>query len=85
MYDYSGLPEGLQDSMKLYVEKGINAGHFLTACLENDLMGAVNRADNTNRPLLSDILLWLYWQAPHSCWGSKEKVANWRGDSNARP
>ena len=45
MYDYSGLPEGLQNSMKLYVEQGIGAGHFLTACLENSLVDAVNRAD----------------------------------------
>ena len=33
MYDYSGLPEGLQGGMQLYVEKGISTGGFLTACL----------------------------------------------------
>ena len=85
MYDYSGLPEGLQNSMKLYVEQGIGAGHFLTACLENSLVDAVNRADEKNLPRLQEIVKWLYWEAPHDCWGSKERVAAWHGDSNARP
>ncbi len=77
MYDYSGLPEGLRDGMKRYVEDGIHAGGFLTACLENDLVGAVNRADENNLPRLQDIVHWLYWEAPHVCWGTKEKVYDW--------
>ena len=80
MYDYSGLPEGLQDGMKLYVEEGIGAGGFLTACLENDLVGAVHRADDTNRPLIQNIVTWMYWELPIESWGTKEKVAKWRSE-----
>tara|TARA_Y100000296_G_scaffold82583_1_gene111974 strand:+ start:597 stop:908 length:312 start_codon:yes stop_codon:yes gene_type:complete len=79
MYDYAKLPEGLQDSMKLYLEKGIRAGGFLTACLENDLVGAINRADKTNLARLQDIVKWIYWETPQGCWGNSEKVEAWIG------
>jgi len=79
MYDYDRLPEGLRDSMQRFVEHGIKAGHFLTACLENDLLGAVNGADEVNRSLLPEIVSWLYWEPPADCWGSKEKVSKWSG------
>ena len=80
MYDYSELPEGLQDGMKLYLEDGIRAGGFLTACLENDLLGAVNKADPDNYIRLPDIVQWMYWNLPQGCWGSREKVREWQGD-----
>lgn len=80
MYDYSKLPEGLQDGMKLYIEEGIRAGGFLTACLENDLVGAVNKADPDNLPRLQEIVRWIFWEIPHDCWGSPERVARWIGD-----
>jgi len=79
MYNYKQLPSGLQDGMKLYVEEGMGAGHFLTACLENDLSKAVSRADDKNINLLRDIVMWLYWEVPSACWGSQDKVANWHG------
>ena len=82
MYDYSQLPVSLQDGMQRYVEKGLTVGHFLTACLENDLSGAISRADDKNRKLLPEIVTWLTWEVPHDCWGSKEKVATWRGVHN---
>jgi len=77
VYDYSGLPEGLRNGMKRYVEDGIRPGGFLTACLENNLTGAVNRADATNLPRLQDIVRWLYNEAPGSCWGSVDQVHAW--------
>jgi len=78
--DYSQLPVGLQDGMQRYFEDGIGAGHFLTACLENDLVGAVNRADSTNIHRLQDIVRFMYNELPQGCWGSKEKVRAWKGD-----
>ena len=77
--DYSGLPTGLQDGMKKYIEQKLRAGGFLTACLENDLVGAFTRADATNLKRLQEIVRWLYNEAPAYCWGSKEKVAKWLG------
>ena len=78
MYDYLKLPEGLQYSMKCYIEKGIRTGGFLTACLENDLLAAVNRADKTNLARLKDVVQWIYNEAPSDCWGSREKVQAWK-------
>lgn len=82
MYDYSELPEGLQGGMQRYIEQGIQAGHFLTAVLSNDLFGAVNRADGNNLPRLQEIVHWIYNEAPNGCWGSSEKVAKWKGSGN---
>jgi len=79
MYTYSELPEGLQGGMKRYLEDGIRAGDFLTACLENDLVGAINRADATNLPHLQSIVKWMWNELPQGCWGSREKVASWHG------
>ena len=81
IYDYSKLPEHLQDTMQRYVEHGIEGGHFLKAVLSNDLQGAVNHADSTNIKLLPDIIKWLYNEVPLGCWGSTEKVENWRGST----
>ena len=77
--EYEKLPEHLQDGMKRYVEDGIQAGHFLTAVLSNDLLGAVSRADPKSLEALPDIVRWLHWEIPSSAWGSEEKVKNWRG------
>ena len=79
MSNYAELPEGLQGGMQRYVEDGIQAGHFLTAVLSNDLLGAVSRADSTNIKLIPEIVRWIYNEAPSSCWGNVEKVQAWRG------
>jgi hypothetical protein len=80
MYNYAGLPESLQTGMKRYVEEGKRAGGFLTACLENDLMGAINRADTKNLPRLQEIIYWIYDEIPAGCWGSKGTVEAWQGE-----
>ena len=79
MDNYAGLPEGLQGGMKRYVEDGIQAGHFLTAVLSNDLLGAVSRADGTNVKLIPEIVRWIYNEAPSNCWGDEERVQEWQG------
>jgi len=79
MDNYAGLPEGLQGGMQRYVEDGIQAGHFLTAVLSNDLLGAVSRADSTNIKLIPEIVRWIYNEAPSNCWGDKERVQAWQG------
>lgn len=77
--DYSKLPYNLQSGMQLYIEKGFRTGHFLTAVLSNDLLGAVSRADDTNIKLLPAIVRWLYNEAPSNCWGDVKKVQAWQG------
>ncbi len=75
--DYSKLPKSLQGGVKRYIENGIVPGGFLRAVACNDLTEAVARADENNYPLLKDIVLWFYNEAPSACWGSPEKVKKW--------
>ena len=77
MFNYEILPEHMQDGMRLYIERGIEGGGFLTAVLCNDLMGALGKADSINRHALFDYGNFLYNEAPASCYGSPEKVAAW--------
>ena len=79
MDNYAELPEGLQGGMKRYIEDGISTGHFLTAVLSNDLLGAVSRADGTNIKLLPEIVRWIYNEAPSNCWGTAKQVQAWQG------
>ena len=76
-YNYDLLPEHMQDGMRLYIERGVEPGSFITAVLCNDLMGALGKADDINRHRLFDYGLFLYNEVPSSCFGSREKVAAW--------
>lgn len=75
--DYSGLPEHMQGGMQRYIENGIEAGSFMMAVLENDLMGAFGRADSINAARIKDFCSFLYNNAPPACFGSREKVRAW--------
>jgi len=77
MFEYEKLPSGLQDSMKLYIENGIHPGGFLTAVLENNLSGAVFKADQFNREHLVEIIRWMHWEIPVRAWGSEAIVKEW--------
>lgn len=74
---YDRLPEHMQDGARLYIERGIEPGGFLTAVLENNLTAAFGRADGTNKLRMQDWVEWLYWDIPSPAWGSKEKVTQW--------
>ena len=69
--------EHMEDSMYLWVNKGILPGSFGTALLLNSLSGAVMAADARNRIRIPEWVEWCYWNLPSSCWGSEEKVLAW--------
>ena len=75
--DWSLIPEHMIGGLRRYIENGIPPGHFLTAVLCNDLRGAVDRADDTNRRRLADYVIFLYNYVPSQCWGSPEKFEVW--------
>jgi hypothetical protein len=77
----ANLPGHMQESIRAYIETGHPIGHFLTALLSNDLMGAFNRADDTNIEAMRRWVVYLYNYAPGGCYGSPEKVAAWQGHS----
>jgi hypothetical protein len=67
----------VRQSLELYKEKGIPTGGFLRACLTNNFMEAMTRADESSKRILYEIALYIYNVLPAGCWGSEEKVNKW--------
>jgi hypothetical protein len=74
------VPDHMRESFKLWIEQAISPGSFGMAVLRNDLMLSLTRADVTNARHLRTIALWVYNYAPEDCWGSLEKIKNWKGN-----
>lgn len=74
------VPEHLHDGLVEHVLTARPVGSFLTAVLNNDLLGAVSRMGSD---LAGDDLRatakWLYNDAPSQCWGTPAKVKAWQG------
>lgn len=64
-------------AVQRYVQHGISPGGFLTAVICNDLVGALNRADDDNRANLIAVVGYFMWEVPAPAWGSKEKMQEW--------
>jgi hypothetical protein len=63
--------------LKLYVERGILPGDFLTALLCNDLVEAFWRADDNNTAAMRDWAFFLRYEMPSGSWGSHDNVQAW--------
>lgn len=63
------VPPDLMDGLFAYVETGRPVGHFLRACIDNDLGQAIARADDSSLQALPAIAGWLYNEAPSGCHG----------------
>jgi hypothetical protein len=72
------IEQRFKEAIDRWVADACPMGSFINAVLENDLAQALGRADEDARENLHDIVKYLYNQAPSSCWGSKEKVNQWR-------
>lgn len=75
--EYSAIPGNTQDGLERYLVHKIPPGGFLTAVLENDLMGAFNRADLGNQRAMHLIAKFLYNRMPIGSYGSKQQVNDW--------
>lgn len=74
----ASVPEHLRDGLRRYVEQRIRPGGFLQSVLENDLIGAVARADWTFS--LSELRLlcqWIWTYTPSACHGSGIAFQSW--------
>lgn len=71
------IPPETLASLKRYVEHGVETGGFLRAVLENDLFGAVSRADLENRKALTNIVMFIYNTLPYQCHGNHIRVEEW--------
>jgi hypothetical protein len=87
MFNWDKAPIHIRETIRLYVERRCEPGHFMTAVLENNLKEACARADEINKYQLFDIVQFLYWEVPSICWGSPESVHEWlcrkEGEENA--
>lgn len=82
--NYSKLPVHMVQGAKNYIEDGIPPGGFLTAVLENDLVGSFATADGVNQEAMFTWAEFLHNEAPIAAWGSREAVLRWieRGGLN---
>ncbi len=71
------IPDRMMCALLNYINHGHPIGDFLNAVLCNDLSEACGRADAENPRNLPAYTVFLYNEAPSTCYGSKEKVAAW--------
>lgn len=75
--NYEILPDHMEEAARLYIERGMLPGGFLTAVFENNLVEAYGRADSMNQEAMQTWVMFLYNEAPQVCWGSSAKVKKW--------
>ena len=75
-YGY-GLSESVSEGLINYIVYHIETGGFLRRFLENDLMGALGKADEDNKKMIFNIGMFLYNVAPMNCLGSPSRVREW--------
>ena len=76
-FNLDRLPSHMRDGLWRYLQHGIKPGGFATAVLENNLVEAYGRADETNAACMKDWAGWLYNNAPRGCWGDPGTVQEW--------
>jgi hypothetical protein len=74
---WPGIPELVLRGMARYFNDHVPVGGFLTACLENRLVEAFERADPWSLEALPQIVRALANDGPTEAWGSPMKVARW--------
>jgi len=72
----SGVPEHMHDGVINYLRHGLPPGGFLTAVMENDLVGAFARADQKNAAAMQEWAAYLYAYVPVGARG-KGSVELW--------
>lgn len=72
------IPEYMHGAVARYVVHGIEPGDFLGAVIENDLMRAAGKADDTNANCLFQWASFLYTSFPRGSYGSPETRKEWQ-------
>lgn len=72
-----GVPEHDHESLAGYIQHGVPTGDFLRCFLDNDLQGALARADAENRHAFFQIGNFLWNEAPGACWGAEGRFDAW--------
>ena len=75
---YEGrIPPHTLETLRNYIEYGVPTGGFLRSVLSDSLFGAWGKADSENRDALGDVVMFIFNEAPSSCWGSEQHVDDW--------
>lgn len=78
------IPPDTKDTIDLYVSHGYEPGSFVSAVLEGDLFGAVQRADAINLANLIHTCAYVYNCIPTVAWGSPEAVKSWKKEKREK-
>lgn len=73
----ANVPMHMQDDLLTYILVGLIDDDFLLALVQNDFMGAMTVADDTNKRNIYGWAVALYNYAPSECFRSPEKVGRW--------
>lgn len=76
-HDTACVPNEIRAGLKQYAERRVRCGDFLHAVLENDLKGAIGKADPTNIQILPAIVTYVFDSIPAVAWGSSARVKDW--------
>ncbi len=71
------IPGHMVPGVVNWVLEGKVPGGFLQAVINNDLMGALGKADDTNKHKLWNYGMFFHNFAPSGCYGSPDKVQAW--------
>ena len=74
---YEDIPPATLASLQRYIRNGTPTGHFLEAVLENNLQGAMRRADSQNLRALFCIVAWVVNELPAVSWGDRSARLAW--------
>ncbi len=77
--EYAVIPSHMMEAMNHYVRTGDVSSNFLRAVISNDLKGAIGHADDSTITILRSYVRWFYNIAPGVCWGSAQKMLDWKG------
>lgn len=73
----AAVPPHLLEGLREYAINHRPTGDFLRTVLQNDLHGAIARADVEGLRHIRAILEYVMNALPAECWGNEAKVASW--------
>ena len=75
--DWDSCPPSVRGGLSNFIYHGIPTGGFLHDVLTNNLFGAMSKADDINKHILSEICTFIYNHLPSGSWGNEDKYEHW--------